>query len=86
MTIKSFLGEFIGTFILVLFGCGAVAGATLFGAFNSLLEVAWIGGWGEMAFPDSYGGWFWVYMLGPVLGGVMACFLFSLISKQSKTS
>ena len=46
MHIKSFLGELLGTFILVLFGCGAVAGATLFGAFNSLLEVALIWGIG----------------------------------------
>lgn len=41
---REFVGEVIGTYILVLFGCGAVAGAVLFGAFTSLLEVAFI--WG----------------------------------------
>ncbi len=44
--LKEYAGEFIGTFILVLFGCGAVAGAVLFGAFTSLLEVALIWGFG----------------------------------------
>ncbi len=43
---KEFLGEFIGTFILVLFGCGAVAAAVLFNAFSSLFEVALMWGIG----------------------------------------
>ena len=43
---KELLGEFIGTFIIVLFGCGAVGGAVLFGAFTSLFEVALIWGFG----------------------------------------
>lgn len=43
--------------------------------------VAWAGGWGEMAFPDQIGGWFWVYILGPVLGAAMAFLLFKLVSK-----
>lgn len=41
-----FLGESIGTFILVFFGCGAVAVAIFFDAFSSLLEVALIWGLG----------------------------------------
>lgn len=44
--------------------------------------VAWLGGWGEMAFPDTMGGWFWVYMLGPVLGGVLAFLFYRLVSKK----
>jgi glycerol uptake facilitator protein len=44
--IKELVGEAIGTFILVLFGCGSVAGAVLFNAFTSLLEVALIWGFG----------------------------------------
>ncbi len=40
------LGEFLGTFILVFFGCGSVAVAVLFNAFSSLLEVALIWGFG----------------------------------------
>lgn len=43
---KEFLGEFVGTFILVLFGCGAVAAAVLFNAFSSLFEVALMWGIG----------------------------------------
>lgn len=41
MSAKSiFFGEFIGTLILVFFGCSSVAIATLFGGFSSLFEVA----------------------------------------------
>ena len=43
---KELLGEYIGTFILVLFGCGAVASAVLLNSFGSLLEVAIIWGIG----------------------------------------
>ncbi|MCW5515993.1 MIP/aquaporin family protein [Muriicola sp. Z0-33] len=43
---KEYLGEFIGTLILVLFGCGAIAVAVLFDGFGSLLEVAIIWGIG----------------------------------------
>lgn len=47
MSLKhEFIGEFIGTFILVLFGCSSVAASIVFGAFNSLLEVALIWGIG----------------------------------------
>jgi glycerol uptake facilitator protein len=38
--------------------------------------VAWAFGWGDAAFPDRVGGWFHVYVLGPVLGGVTAAFFF----------
>jgi len=38
--------------------------------------VAWIMGWGSAAFPDSSGGFFWVYILGPVIGGTLAAFFF----------
>ncbi len=43
---REYFGEFLGTFILVLFGCGSVAATVLFGVFNSLLEVALIWGVG----------------------------------------
>ncbi len=46
MRLREYFGEFFGTFILVLFGCSAVAGAVLFEAFGSLLEVALIWGFG----------------------------------------
>lgn len=44
--LREYIGESLGTFILVLFGCGSVAGAVLFNAFTSLLEVALIWGFG----------------------------------------
>lgn len=41
---EEFLGEFIGTFILVLFGLGAVCAATIFEAHKGLFQVALL--WG----------------------------------------
>jgi glycerol uptake facilitator protein len=43
---SNFVGELLGTFILVFFGCGAVASATLFAANTSLFQVAGIWGIG----------------------------------------
>ena len=37
--------------------------------------VSWIAGWGSAASPDRYGGFFWVYMLAPVAGGLLAALL-----------
>jgi glycerol uptake facilitator protein len=37
--------------------------------------VAWIAGWGDAAFPDAYGGFFWVYILAPITGGLAAALL-----------
>ena len=38
--------------------------------------VTWIMGWGSIAFPDHAGGFFLVYILGPVVGGIMASLFF----------
>jgi glycerol uptake facilitator protein len=43
---KSFIGEFIGTFILVFFGCSSVGVAVIFGSFSGLFQVAMIWGLG----------------------------------------
>ena len=43
---SNFVGELLGTFILVFFGCGAVASATLFAANTSPFQVAGIWGIG----------------------------------------
>lgn len=43
---RAFLGEMVGTFLLVFFGCGAVAGAVTFNAFDGLFQVAAIWGLG----------------------------------------
>ena len=41
--------------------------------------VAWIFGWGQAAFPDHSGGFFFVYMLAPVIGGQIAGLLFTRV-------
>ncbi len=38
--------------------------------------VAWLMGWGDAAFPDRVGGFFHVYVLAPLLGGVAASLFF----------
>lgn len=38
--------------------------------------VAWIMGWGNAAFPDQHGGFFYVYILGPIVGGILASLVF----------
>ncbi len=38
--------------------------------------VAWLMGWGNAAFPDRAGGFFHVYVLAPVVGGVVAALFF----------
>jgi glycerol uptake facilitator protein len=38
--------------------------------------VAWMAGWGAAAFPDQSGGFFFVYMLGPMIGGILAALFF----------
>ncbi len=43
---KEFIGESLGTFILVLFGCGSVAVSVLFGAYQGILQIALVWGIG----------------------------------------
>lgn len=38
--------------------------------------VAWIFGWGSAAFPDQSGGFFLVYILGPITGAILASLFF----------
>lgn len=38
--------------------------------------VAWIFGWGNAAFPDQNGGFFLVYILGPIAGALLAALFF----------
>ncbi len=42
---------------------------------------AYLAGWKGAAFPDSHGGFFTVYILGPVVGGILAALLFERIVK-----
>ncbi len=38
--------------------------------------VSFLFGWGDAAFPDTQGGFFWVYILAPIIGGALASLLF----------
>ena len=38
--------------------------------------VAWLTGWGAAAFPDRVGGFFHVYVLSPIVGGMAAAHFF----------
>lgn len=38
--------------------------------------VAWIFGWGNAAFPDQSGGFFFVYILAPIIGAMLASLFF----------
>lgn len=38
--------------------------------------VAWLAGWGDAAFPDHRGGFLYVYILAPLLGGIFASLVF----------
>ena len=50
--------------------------------------VAWLTGWGGAAFPDQNGGFFLVYILGPILGGILASlfFVYVLQPAMNRTS
>ena len=41
--------------------------------------VAYFAGWGSEALPDDVGGWFWVYILAPVVGASLAALFFKHI-------
>jgi glycerol uptake facilitator protein len=43
---REFIGETLGTFILVLFGCGSVAVSILFDGYSGLLQIAMVWGIG----------------------------------------
>ena len=43
---REFIGETVGTFLLVLFGCGSVAVTTLFNAHQGLFQIALVWGVG----------------------------------------
>ena len=43
---KEFIGEFLGTFLIVLFGCGSVAVSVLFNAYQGIMQIAMVWGIG----------------------------------------
>lgn len=83
--VKANLGPLIIGFIVAAVGMsfGANAGYAINPArdFGARL-VAWIGGWGDLAFPGSMAGsfewYFWVPIVGPLIGGVIGVLLYDL--------
>ena len=47
---------------------------------------AYLAGWRDAAFPDSQWGFFTVYVLGPITGGILAALLFEKIIKPIMTN
>ncbi len=41
--------------------------------------VAFLAGWQDAALPDKVGGWFWVYVLAPIIGASLAAAFFKLV-------
>lgn len=41
--------------------------------------VAYFAGWGDAALPDAVGGWFWVYVLAPIVGASIAAVFFKYV-------
>lgn len=48
--------------------------------------VAYLMGWQQAALPDVVGGWFWVYILAPVVGAVVAALCFRFLAEPLLTS
>ena len=47
--------------------------------------VSWIMGWGDAAFPDHVGGFFHVYVLAPLVGGILASQFFVRVLEPAMT-
>ncbi len=43
--------------------------------------VSWLMGWGDIAFPGPRGGWFTVYILAPVVGGIVGGGIYRLVAR-----
>jgi major intrinsic protein len=80
------LAEFLGTFVLIAFGDGVVAmavaalnqsgrGTEIFAASGDWLLIAW--GW-ALAVAFAVYGYFWVPIVGPLVGGVLGAIVYDL--------
>lgn len=108
---NAFLGEMVGTFILILFifalteGCNvgrpdeslaplfiglavtiniSIVAPLTQGGFNPARDLAprmfaYLAGWKQAALPDSHWGFITIYVLGPIVGGILAALLFCKI-------
>ena len=69
---------------LIVFAIALSFGANAGYAINPARDfgprmVAWIEGWGKIAFPGDYGNintYFWIPIVGPILGGVIGAFVY----------
>ncbi len=41
--------------------------------------------WGRAALPDQSGGWFWVYVLAPIIGSSLAALFFKYVVEPVMT-
>ena len=48
--------------------------------------VAWLMGWGSAALPDKMGGFFWVYILGPIVGAFLAALFYIYVIEPAEKS
>ena len=69
-----FIG-FTVTSVICLIGPLTQAGLNPARDFGPRL-IGWIAGWGGASFPDQSGGFFFVYILGPIIGGILAALFF----------
>lgn len=47
---------------------------------------SWIAGWGDAALPDNCGGFFWVYILAPIVGGGVAALFEPFMKRITKNN
>ncbi|MCR4963794.1 MAG: aquaporin [Firmicutes bacterium] len=82
-------GNMVPLFIgLTLASCIALFGPLTQAGFNPARDfaprmVALIFGWGSAVWTDNCGGFFWVYMLAPIIGGLLAGLLFTKVIQKS---
>ena len=48
--------------------------------------IAWAAGWGSAAFPDQVGGFFFVYILAPIVGAILASLFFVYLLEPAMKS
>ena len=82
------VGSNMGPFVIgmIIMAIGVSFGANAGYAINPARDFgprvfAWIAGWGKVAMPGNYGNvnnYFWVPIVGPLIGGAIAAFVYDL--------
>jgi glycerol uptake facilitator protein len=82
------VGSNMGPFVIgmIIMAMGVSFGANAGYAINPARDFgprvfAWIAGWGKVAMPGNYGNvnnYFWVPIVGPLIGGAIAAFVYDL--------